>query len=184
MRFLLPLALLSATPALAATGPFFSLANTDFVVTLGFLAFIGLVVYLKVPGRLMGMLDDRAAGIRKDLEEARALRDEAQTILASYERKTREAQEQADAIVAAAKTDAQAAAEQAKADLAVSVERRLRAAEDQIESAQAAAVREVRDSAVSVAIAAAGQVVAGQLSATEANSLIDESIETVSAKLH
>ncbi|MEM9796898.1 MAG: F0F1 ATP synthase subunit B [Pseudomonadota bacterium] len=183
MRYALPFLLLAA-PAHAASGPFFSLANTDFVVSIGFLIFIGILLYFKVPAMLMSMLDDRAAGIRRDLDEARALREEAQTLLASYERKTREAQEQADEIVATAKAEAQATADQAKVDLEASVARRLAAAEDQIESARAAAIRDVRDRAIAVATAAAGEVVAKQMSATDANKLIDQSIDTVSAKLH
>ncbi|MEM8822697.1 MAG: F0F1 ATP synthase subunit B [Pseudomonadota bacterium] len=184
MRYALPLILLT-TPAFAAAGkPFFSLANTDFVVTIGFLIFIGILVYFKVPGLLMGMLDKRADGIRKDLDEARALREEAQTLLASYERKTREAEEQAADIVAAAKRDAEVNAEQAKVDLQASVERRLAAATDQIESAKAAAIKEVRDRAITVATAVAADVVAKQLSAADANKLIDQSIDAVSSKLH
>ncbi|SDY77587.1 F-type H+-transporting ATPase subunit b [Jannaschia faecimaris] len=184
MRMILPLAALTATPAFAASGPFFSLSNTDFVVTLGFLVFIGILFYFKVPTLLIGHLDARAEGIQKDLDEAKALREEAQALLASYERKTREAQAKADEIVAAAKSEATAAAKQARADLETSVARRMAAAEDQIESAQNAAIREVRDSAITVAIAAAGEVVAKQLTATEANAMIDSSIDQVAAKLH
>ena len=184
MRAVLPLLILAAGPAAAASGPFFSLSNTDFVVTLGFLLFVGIVLYFKVPAKLMGLLDDRAAGIRNDLDEARSIREEAQALLASYERKTREAREQADEIVAGARRDAEAAAAQAKADLETSVERRLASAEEQIASAQAAAVREVRDRAVAVATAAAAEVVAKQMDASRANALIDRSIETVQAKLH
>ena len=92
----LPLTLL-ATPALAAAGkPFFSLANTDFVVTIGFLIFIGIIFYAKVPGKLGGMLDDRSKGIERDLDEARTIREDAQKVLADYERKTRAAKDQAD----------------------------------------------------------------------------------------
>ncbi|MEM7710280.1 MAG: F0F1 ATP synthase subunit B [Pseudomonadota bacterium] len=183
MRYALPMLLL-ASPAFAASGPFFSLGNTDFVVTIGFLVFLGIVLYFKVPGLLMGMLDGRAEGIRKDLDEARELREEAQTILASYERKTREAESQADEIVATAKREAQAAADQAKADLEASVERRLAAAGDQIESAKAAAIKEVRDRAIAVATSVAAEVVVKQMSAEDSNDLINRSIETVSTKLH
>lgn len=174
----------TATPALAASGPFFSFANTDFVVALGFLVFIGILLKAGVPALLGGLLDKRAEGISNELDEARALREEAQTILASYERKQREVQEQADAIVAQAKIDAEAAAEKAKADLKVSIERRLASATDQIASAEASAVREVRDTAVSVAIGAAKDIIAKQTTATAANKLIDEAISEVGAKLH
>ena len=129
-------ALVTASPALAASGPFFSLTNTNFVVLIAFLLFVGIVLYLKVPSLLGGKLDERADGIKAELDEARALREEAQTLLASYERKQKEVQEQADRIVAHAKAEAVTAAEQAKEDLKISIERRLQGAEDQIASAR------------------------------------------------
>lgn len=175
---------LVATQALAASGPFFSLRNTDFVVLLAFLLFIGVLVYYKVPGLIGGMLDKRAAQIKADLEEARGLREEAQKLLASYERKTREAHEQAERIVRQARDEAATAAEEAKEALATSLARRLKAAEEQIGSAEAAAVREVRDSAISVAVAAAGDMLAKGMSAERANDLIAASIRDVDAKLH
>ena len=173
-----------ASPALAASGPFFSLGNTDFVVTLGFLVFIGVLFYFKVPGMIGGALDNRAQGIQSELDEARALREEAQTLLASYERKQKEVQDQAAAIVAAAKEDAALAAEQAKADLEVSIARRLAAAQDQIASAEASAVKEVRDQAIAIAVSAANEVIAKQMTAAQGNKLIDAAIAEVDAKLH
>jgi len=184
MTRLAALATLAATPAFAAEKPFFSLANTDFVVLIGLLVFIGILVYFKVPGILAGMLDKRAEGIRSDLDEARSLREEAQSLLASFERKSAEVKEQADRIVAAAKSDAEEAAEQAKRDLDASIDRRIRAAEDQIASAEAAALRRVRDRAISAATAAAAEVLAKDMDGDRANALFDEALETVKAKLH
>lgn len=175
---------LTASPAFAASGPFFSLANTNFVVLLAFLLFIGVLFYFKVPSLLGGMLDKRAVGIQDELNEAKAIREEAQALLASYERKQKEMQAQAQRIVEAAKADATAAADQAKEDLATSITRRLAAAEDQIASAEASAVKEVRDTAVGVAISAANQVIAKQMTAKDATKLIDDAIGEVAAKLH
>lgn len=173
-----------ASPALASSGPFFSLHNTNFVVLIAFLVFVAVVFYFKVPGMIGGALDNRASGIKAELDEARALREEAQTLLASYERKQKEVQEQAERIVAHAKTDAADAAEQAKLDLEKSIARRLAAAQDQIASAEAAAVKEVRDQAVTIAVAAANRVIAKQMTAAEGNKLIDAAIAEVEAKLH
>lgn len=175
---------LTSAPAFAASGPFFSLNNTNFVVLIAFVLFVAVLVYLKVPGKVTGMLDSRAEGIQSELDEARALREEAQSILASYERKQKEVQELADKIVSSAKAEAKLAAEQAKEDLKLSIERRIVGAEEQIASAQAAAVKEVRDTAVTVAIAAARDVIAGKMSAGDAADLIDSAIKDVSEKLH
>ncbi len=182
--FALVLTLGAASPALASSGPFISLGNTNFVVLLAFLLFVGVLLKLKVPGMIGGVLDKRAEGIRSELDEARALREEAQTILASYERKQKEVQEQADRIVAAAREDANLAAEQAREDLQKSIARRLAAATDQIASAQASAVKEVRDRAITIAVAAANQVMAKQMTAAKGNKMIDDAIAEVETKLH
>jgi len=185
---LAPLTLL-ASPAAAATknifsAEFYSLSNTDFIVLIGFIVFVGILLYFKVPAAIGKMLDDRAQGIQSDLDEARKLREEAQALLASYERKQKEVQGQADRIVSKARDEAETAAEAAKADIETSVARRLAAAEDQIASAEAAARSEIQTRAVNVAVAAAREVVAKKLEATDQDALIDASIAEVDARLH
>jgi F-type H+-transporting ATPase subunit b len=182
-------AVLAAAPAGAASynplsGEFYTLSNTNFVVLIAFLIFMGILFYFKVPGMIGGMLDKRAAQIRADLDEARALRDEAQALLASYQRKQDDVKAQAERIVVHARQEAEQAAETAKADLARSIDRRLKAAEDQLASSEASALREVKDRAAAIAVAAAGDVIARSLSAKDAGKLIDDSIATVEAKLH
>jgi F-type H+-transporting ATPase subunit b len=160
------------------------LNNTNIVVGIGFVIFVGILVYFGVPGMLTRMLDSRAVKIRADLDEARALREEAQTLLASFERRQKEVAAQAEDIVAAARHEAEAAAEVAKEDIRRSVARRLHTATEQIESAEQAAIRQIRDRAVAVAIAAAGDVMKGSMKADNANALIDAAIKDVGAKLH
>jgi F-type H+-transporting ATPase subunit b len=173
-----------ASPALAASGPFISLKNTDFIVLLAFLLFIGVLFYFKVPTLIAGLLDKRADTIRSELSEARTLREEAQSILASFERRQKEVQEQAERIIEAARQDAEVEAVAAREALFETVERRLAAAQEQIASAQAAAERDVRDQAIKVAIAAAQSVISAQMTVASANKLIDTSILEVEAKLH
>jgi len=180
---------LTASPAMAASknpfsADFWSLSNTDMIVLSAFVIFVGVLIKFGVPGMMTGMLDKRAVGIKSDLDEAKALREEAQTWRAPYERKQRKVQEQADRIVENAKEEATRAAIQAKEDIATSVTRRLAAAEDQIASAKASAIRDVRNQAVSVAVAAAQDVIAKQTTAADANKLIDDAIAEVGAKLH
>lgn len=184
MKKLSILLALVASPAMAASGPFFSLQNTNFVVLIAFLCFIGLLVYMKVPAKLTGMLDARAATIKAELDEARSLREEAKSILATYERRQKEVQEQADRIVSSAREEALAAAAQAKEDLKASIARRLASATEQIASAEAGAIRQVREQAVAVAVAAAGEVLSKQMTADAASASIDEAIAQVEARLH
>ncbi|MGO4852594.1 F0F1 ATP synthase subunit B [Phaeovulum sp. W22_SRMD_FR3] len=185
MKKLSGLLILAATPAFAAGDvAFFSLRNTNLIVLLAFLLFIGVLVYFKVPTLIGALLDKRAAGIKSDLDEARALHEEAKTLLASYERKSREVRDLADQIVTSAKRDAQAAADQAKVDLASTIARRVKAAEEQIASAEAGALRQVKDRAVTIAVAAASELLRKQLSADDKAKLMDASITEVETRLH
>ncbi len=177
--------LVSVSPAFAGGGEkFLSLRNTEFVVLVGFLLFVGILLYFRIPSLVGGLLDKRAESIRAELDEAKALREEAQTLLASFERKQVEVRDQAARIVEHARTEAAEAAEKAREDLKASIARRLAAAEEQIASAEAAALREVRDSAIQVAVDAAREVIAAKMSAAERNRLVDEAIETVEKRLH
>lgn len=182
-RLILPL-ILAGSPALAASGPFFSLHNTNFIVLMAFIVFVGILLRARVPARIGALLDARAAQIRSELAEARALRDDARALLSAYEKKQKDVQEQSERIIAAAREEAQAAATQAKADLKVSIARRLAAAEEQIASAEAAAVRQVREQAVTIAVAVAGDILKRQMTAEGTAASIDAAIDQVSAKLH
>jgi F-type H+-transporting ATPase subunit b len=160
------------------------LNNTDVVVALGFLIFVGVLLYVGVPRMVTSRLDSRAEQIRKDLEEARALREEAQSLLAQYERRQKEVKALAAEIVETAKAEAARSAEAGKADIRRSVERRLKTATDQIAAAEAAAVREIRDRAAAIAVAAAGEVIQSRMSDADASALVDRAIGEVEAKLH
>lgn len=177
-------AALTATPALAAGGPFFSLYNTNFVVAIAFLVFIGILLWKKVPALLARLLDDRAQTIRNELDEARLLREEAQALVASYDARMKEVAEQSARIVASAKEEAQAAATQAKADLQVSITRRLAQAEDQINAAVQAAEVAVRNEAIAVSVQVAAEVLARQMTKDSAAASVEAAIEEVAERLH
>lgn len=160
------------------------LYNSTFLIGVSFVLFLALLGYLGVHTFLGRKLDERAEGIRGELAEARRLREEAQELFAEFERKQKDVAGQAEEIVAHARIEAEQAAERAKADIATSIDRRLKAADEQIALAEANAVKEVKDRAVSVAIAAATEVLAGRVGDTEDEALIQAAISDVGAKLH
>ncbi|MEL6235385.1 MAG: ATP F0F1 synthase subunit B [Pseudomonadota bacterium] len=159
------------------------LLNTDFLVVVSFVLFFAILYYFGVHKLLGSMLDKRADKIRSDLDEARALREEAQALLASYERKQKEVEKLAEEIVNRAAEDARAASAAGKEELERTVARRLRAAEDQIASAEASAIRQVRNEAITVAVAAATEVMRAKMSDSDAAGLIDAAIKETGARL-
>ncbi|RUO97304.1 F0F1 ATP synthase subunit B [Hyphomicrobium sp.] len=155
-----------------------------FWVMIAFLAFIGLLVYFGVPGALGKALDARAEGIRKELDEARKLREEAQALLADYQRKAREAEKEAQSIIEQAKREAEALAADARKSLAESLDRRSKMAEDKIARAEAQALSEVRSTAVETALAAAHEILKSRATGDTGHTLVSQSINDLRGKLN
>ncbi|MEO0717889.1 MAG: ATP F0F1 synthase subunit B [Pseudomonadota bacterium] len=171
-----------ALPAvMPLAGQFGSFTSTDTWVFIAFVLFILLLVYVGVPKLITDALDARAAKIRDQLNEARELREQAQTKLAEIERRQAEVKTLAAEIVETAQKDAAKAAENAKASIASSVEKRIKSAEEQIALAEADAVRRVRNEAVDAAVAATADVL--KKSGGDAAGL-DKAIQEVSARLN
>jgi F-type H+-transporting ATPase subunit b len=153
-------------------------------VLVAFLLFAGLLVYLKVPAMLARMLDERSAKIARDLDEARRLREEAQSLLASYQKKRAEAEKDAADIVDLARKEAEAYTAEARRKLAETLERRTKQAEQKIAQAEAAAIKEVRTVATDIAVAAASRLVGEAVKGAKGDTLIAESIAAVKSRLH
>ncbi len=162
----------------------FDPTHAEFWVLVAFVAFLGLAVMMKVPAMMAKGLDDRAAAIRGELDEARRLREEAQELLAEYQRKTREAEDEAAAIIGQARREAESLAAETKKSLAEQLERRTRLAEDKIHRAEAQALSEVRSTAVDAALAAAERLIKTKVSSDTGTSLIDQSIREIKGKLN
>jgi F-type H+-transporting ATPase subunit b len=158
--------------------------NPEFWVLIAFLIFAGMLVSMKVPATVGKALDDRAAGIRKDLDDAARLRKEAEQLLADYQRKAREAEAEAKSIIEAAKREAENLAAETKKALAESIERRTKLAEDKIARAEAQAVSEVRATAVDVAVSAAETLLKAKLAGATATGLVEQSIRDLKGKLN
>lgn len=146
--------------------------------------FIAIIVYMKVPAMIGRSLDERADNIRKELEEARTLREEAQQLLAEYHRKRKEAEKEAGDIVASAEREAKALLEDAKRATEEYVTRRNKLAEQKIATAEGDAINAVRSSAVDLAIAAAGKVASDKMDATLASKLFKDALTQVKSNLN
>lgn len=130
----------------------------------------------KLWGALAGMLDDRAAKVRQELEEAARLRQEAEAMLKEAEQRRAEALAEAKALIEGAHAEAARAAAAAAAEAEAAARRREQMALDRIASAEKAAVDEVRLTAVDIASAAARQVIAEGLSPDTESALVDHAI--------
>jgi F-type H+-transporting ATPase subunit b len=160
------------------------LEDATFWALVGLILFFALIIYMKVPGKLTAALDNRAETIRTELEQARKLREEAQALLAEYQRKAREAEAEVEEIIDQARREAEAFGAEAKKRVEDYVVSRTKMAEGKITQAEAQAIREVRSLSADVAIGAAQRILSARARGAAAEGLIKQAIDDVKAKLH
>ena len=158
--------------------------DATFFAFVGLLLFFALIVYLKVPGMMAKALDERAEKISNELAEAKRLREEAQHLLAEYQRKRKDAEAEAASIVAAAEREAEMLTAEAKQKTEEYVTRRNALSEQKIKQAEADAINAVRSAAVDLAIAAAERVLASKTDAATGKALFVTAIGEVKARLN
>jgi len=157
--------------------------DTSFLVAAAFIAFF-LIFGKKLVGGINAMLDERAQKIQDQLEEATRLREEAQELLASYEKKQHEALKEAKNIVAAAKDEAERLAVEAAEQLEASLKRSEQMATDRIAQAEAQALADVKGMAVDIAMEATKRILSSEVNAAKADAMVDDAIKNLDGKLH
>jgi F-type H+-transporting ATPase subunit b len=160
------------------------LADAETWVAVGFLIFVGILVYVGVPKMILGALDDRARRVQHELDEARRLKEEAQRLLAEYQGKQKQAETEAASIIEGAKAEAERIASEAHAKMEDFVARRTKMAETKIAQAEAQAVADVRAAAAEAAVAAAEKILTDTVKGKVADDLISRGIGDVKAKLN
>jgi F-type H+-transporting ATPase subunit b len=158
--------------------------NEPFWALVALILFFALVLYLRVPRLIAGILDKRAADIQTELDTAQKLRQEAEALLAEYKRKAVEAEREAADIVRLAEREAEAITTEAARRAEEYVASRTRLAEQKIAQAETQALAEVRATAADVAVAAAERLLAARVKGEAADALIANAIGSVKAKLH
>ena len=160
------------------------LHDPEFWVGVGFVMVIALLVWKGVPGMVGKMLDQRAAVIAAELEEARRLRAEAAALLADYQRRAAGAEAEARSIVEAAQVEAAQFQKDSRAALEAQIARRAASAQDKIAQAEAHALNEIRGLAADAAVNAAQKLIQARLDEQRASGMIASSIKGLGDKLN
>jgi F-type H+-transporting ATPase subunit b len=160
------------------------LNEPEFWVAVAFVIFVGVLIYVGAHRKIIDALDQRSARIKAELDEARRLRDEAQALLAEYQRKQGEAEREAEAIIAEARAEAERVAAEARGKMEEFVARRTKLAETKIGQAEAQAMADVRAAAADAAVAAAEKILRETAKGKVADDLVARGIADVKAKLN
>ena len=159
--------------------------EAEFWVAVAFVIFlIVLGYYFQVHRKLVNGIDDRRDRIRAELDEARRLKEEAQALLAGYQRKQHEVEQEAQAILASAKAEAERLAGEATARMEEVIARHTRMAEEKIAQAEAHALADVRSAAAEAAVAAAESILTRSVKDKVADQLLADGIADLKSGLN
>jgi len=156
--------------------------DPTFWTAVAFVIFVALL-YRPVKKVLLSALDGRIDQIRSEVEEAQRLREEAQALLASYQRKQREAAQEAEEIVKQARSEAEIHRKETEKSMGELLKRQEALAIEKIAQAEATAVQEVREIAVDLAIAATQKILADKVTGDLSDTLVDKAITELPQKL-
>jgi F-type H+-transporting ATPase subunit b len=145
-------------------------------VALAMLCVFGIMIWKGVPKLVAGLLDKQIAEIRKQLDDAKALRAEAETLRNEYAAKIAGAEADATAMVEHARHEADAIVAQASAQTSALIARREKMAQDKIGAAERSALADVRATAARAATAAARGLIAENHDAKADKALVDGAI--------
>jgi F-type H+-transporting ATPase subunit b len=146
-------------------------------VSMAMAVFIVILLWKGVPRLITGGLDRQIAAIRTRLDEAKALRTEAEALRDEYLRKLASVDAELAGLMNQAETESRAILAKAESDAEALVARRGRMAEDKIAAAERAALDEVRARTASAAALAAEQLIRERLDAGADRKLVDQAIQ-------
>lgn len=159
------------------------MTDSHFWVGVAFVVFVGILVWAGVHKLVWKALGDQGAKVQAQLDEAEALRREAQALLAQIQQQKTETEKLAAEMLANAQSEAKRLQEESKVKLAEQIKRRGELAERKIAQAEAQAAAEVKAAAGELAAQMAEGVLAQRLAGAKGDPLVDQAIGQLAGKL-
>ena len=156
-----------------------SLDNTDFVVLISFLIFVGVLVYFKVPAIVASFLDKRSEDIQNEIEKASEILEEAKEILSSIEADHIRTSETIEKMIMTAKDRAGEEEEKAKKHIEELMKNKLLSAEGQVRSNERKILEEIEVRAIDLSIEKVREKLSKSLSGNDYDKHFDSSIQSI-----
>lgn len=142
------------------------------------------VVIGKAPALIAAGLDDRIAGVKRQLDEAASLRAEAEALLADAKAAKAAAEADAAAIRARAETEAADLVKASEAAASEAIARQTAAASSRIAAAERTAAAELKAEVAAQVTRAAAAIIAARADKALQTRLTDEAIAGLDRRLH
>ncbi len=157
--------------------------NAEFFVAISFIIFVGLILILRLPRRILNVLDERSLNIQKELEQARSLREEAQIILAKEKKKLEEADVEIVNLLKNADEHTKKFKANAEKSLSEDIERKKKQSELKIKQVESDAIKEVKLKATELSLEIAKAYIKQNFDSKMSSKIFEESIKDLKKNL-
>ena len=133
--------------------------DATFWVAVSFVLFVGVLIYFKVPQKIFTTLDESINKIKKDIEEAEKLKEEAKNILSDYESRLDRSKVEIDLMIKNAQKESETNIIKINDQFHKIFENRKKMAEEKIKQMKLQATKDIKNYSVEVAIIALEKII-------------------------
>jgi len=142
-----------------------------------FIIFVAIAIYLKAPSMIGKLLDEQIQRVKKELSDAIELKEEANALLAEYERKKEDAEKEVEIIIANAKERAKNYEQSALAKSEEIIKRQEAQSIEKINQAEIQAMSKIRKSIIEKSIDSAEKLVSEKISSKKSDQIFTDSLK-------
>ena len=151
--------------------------DATFWVMISFFAFIGLLIYFKIPQKIKTALDENIDNIKNQINEADKLKEDAKNILTEHERKISNSKAEVKQMINRASEEAEKNVIKTNQNFHNLMETRKKNAEERIKQLKNQALKDIKNASVKIAIESVEKLIKNSLDKTKLDKIYSSSIE-------
>ena len=151
--------------------------DATFWVMISFFAFLGLLIYFKIPQKIKSTLDENINNIKKQIDEADKLKEDAKNILTEYEKKISDSKAEVKQMINKASEDTEKNIIKVNQDFHRLMESRKKNSEERIKQLKNQALKDIKNASVKVAIESVEKLIKNSLDKSKLDKIYSASIE-------
>jgi F-type H+-transporting ATPase subunit b len=145
-------------------------------VFIAFIIFVSIALYLKVPKMITKLLDEQIDKIRNELDEARRLKEDANSLLAEYERNIESANKEAEIIINQAKTNVEMYEQKSNKKIEEFILRSEKQSVEKIDQAEKSAINKINEEIINISVEVSERIISKKMDDKNSNQLFESSI--------
>ena len=157
--------------------------DATFWVAISFFIFLGVLIYFKVPQKIIGALNESINSIKNEIENAEDLKEESKNILSDYEKKIGNAKSEVKQMIDAATEEADRSVLKTNEEFHTQMENRKKNTEDRIKQMKNQALKDIKNTSVKISIQAVEVLLKNSLDKNKLNKIFASSIEETKSAL-